>query len=191
MSGRLIAVLTFAAAAALGCDHEPLNLAAPTASSAPAPQASSARSASATVVQAQHATELPYKGSYTFETSAVFTPPNTLTISGTATGNATHLGRFTATFVDVVDVTTTASTGTFTFTAANGDQFFATTAGGEDEFIPPNVSRVTLDATVVGGTGRFAAATGTFIIRSIGVIDFAAGTSSGSGSFQGRIDINK
>ncbi len=173
VSGKLIAVLTFAAAAVLACDNGPLNVESPTASGA------------------QSATELPFKGSYTFETSALFTPPTTLTISGTATGNATHLGRFTATSVDVVDVTTTASTGTFTFTAANGDHLFATTAGGEDEFIPPNVSRVTAVATVVSGTGRFAAATGTFTIRTIAVIDFTAATSSGSGSFEGSIDFNK
>ena len=141
--------------------------------------------------QAQSGTQLPLQGSYTNESNAVFTPPATLTVTGTATGNATHLGRFTATFVDVVGTTTAMSTGTLNLSAANGDQLFTTTSGGEDEFIPPNVSRVTLVATIIGGTGRFAAATGTFTLHQIGVIDFATATSSGSGSFEGHISLNK
>jgi uncharacterized protein (TIGR02246 family) len=43
MSGRKIAVLTFAAAAVLACDNEPLNVESRTASSALAPQFSSAK----------------------------------------------------------------------------------------------------------------------------------------------------
>lgn len=187
MSVRLIAALTVAAVAVLACDSEPLNVETQAASSTLAVQASSASAADA---QAQSATALPFHGSYTLETSAVVTPPTTLTISGTATGHAAHLGRFAATFVDVVDMTNATSTGTITLTAANGDQLFATTAGGEEQFVPPNVSHVALLATITGGTGRFAAATGTFTIHSIGVIDFATGTSSGSASFDGHINFN-
>jgi hypothetical protein len=134
--------------------------------------------------------ELPFRGSFTLVTSSEIVPP-TLTITGTAEGTATHLGRFTATSVDAVDLATARSTGTFNFTAANGDQLFTTTAGGEDSFTPPNISRVTLVATIVGGTGRFAAATGTFTIQLTNIIDFAAGTSSGSGSFNGTISRGK
>jgi hypothetical protein len=86
-----------------------------------------------------------------------------------------------------VDQPTATSTGTFNFTAANGDQLFTTTAGGQDAFTPPNVSHVTLVATIVGGTGRFAGATGTFTMQQTSIIDFATGTSSGSGSFDGTI----
>jgi hypothetical protein len=39
----------------------------------------------------------------------------------------------------------------------------------------------------VGGTGRFAAATGTFTIQQTSIIDFETGTSSGSGWFDGTI----
>lgn len=134
--------------------------------------------------------ELPFRGSFTTLTSGQIAPP-TLTITGTAEGTATHLGRFTATSVDVVDMATATSTGTFNFTAANGDQLFTTTAGGEDEFTPPNVSHVTLVATIVGGTGQFAAATGTFTMQQTSIIDFAMGTSSGSGSFDGTISRGK
>ena len=111
-------------------------------------------------------------------------------IQGTGEGNATHLGRFTMTVADVVTLATATSSGTLTFTAANGDQLFATTAGGEDQFTPPNVSHVTQLATIIGGTGRFASATGTFTMERTGIIDFAAGTSTSIGSFDGHINLN-
>ena len=44
-----------------------------------------------------------------------------------------------------------------------------------------------LVATIVGGTGRFAGAAGTFTMEQTSIIDFATGTSSGSGSFDGAI----
>lgn len=176
MSGTKIAVLMFAAAAMLACDNEPLNLG----------------SRNHLALQAsQSGTQLPFHGSYTVENSSVFTPPTTLQIYGTATGHAIQVGRFTVVSVDIVDITTATSTGTFNLTAANGDQLFTTTTGGETEFIPPNVSQVTLVATIVGGTGRFAAATGTFTINATIVIDFATGTSSGSGSLEGHINLNR
>jgi hypothetical protein len=145
---------------------------------------------------AEGGTELPFRGSFTLATSGEVNcpptcPPTTLTITGNQEGTATHLGRFTATSVNTVDLATTMSTGTFTFTAANGDQLFTTTAGQETAFIPPNISHVTFNAEIVGGTGRFAGATGTFIIRTIGAIDFAAATSTGTGTFEGHINLNK
>jgi hypothetical protein len=182
-----IAVLTLAAAAVLACGSEPLS---PESGTSVAEQAA-AQSAGDIVGQSGGGAELPFSGSFRVNTSAVFTPPSTLIINGTATGDASHLGRFTATAVDVVNTTTATSTGTYTLTAANGSQLFATTAGGEDQFVPPNVSHVTLVATIVGGTGRFAGATGTFTIRSISVLDFPTATSSGSGSFDGSINLNK
>ena len=143
--------------------------------------------------QAQNGTELPFRGSFTSTTSAVTDcpptcPPTTLRITGNEEGTATHLGRFTATSVDTVDMATNTATGTFNFTAADGDQLFATTVGVENELIPPNVSHVTLSAEIVGGTGRFAGATGTFTIRLIQTIDFATATSTGTGSFDGHIN---
>src|SRR5215207_10578773 len=114
-----------------------------------------------------------------------------LTVTGTAEGSATHLGRFTPTSLDVVDVGTATSTRTFNFTAANGDELFATTAGGEDAFTAPNVSHIMLVATIVGGTGRFAVAAGTFTTQQTSFIDLPTGGSCGSGSFDGTIKRTK
>jgi hypothetical protein len=152
--------------------------------------------ADASQMQARGGTDLPFHGRYTSQTSAVVNcpptcPPTTLVISGTAAGNATHLGRFTATSVDSVNIATTQSTGTFNLTAANGDRIFTTTVGQETGFQPPNVSLVTHTATIVGGTGRFAGATGTFTVKFVQTIDFASGTATGTGSFEGQISFEK
>jgi len=144
----------------------------------------------ASAAQAQSGTQLPFHGSFTRSTSAVVTPP-TLRISGREEGTATHLGQFTATSVDLVDMTTNTGTGTFDFTAANGDQLRTTTVGRENSFTPPNISHVTLTATIVGGTGRFAGATGTLTIKFDETIDEASATSTGSGTIEGHISLNK
>jgi hypothetical protein len=135
------------------------------------------------------ATRLPFRGSFTAADQGVVAPPNLL-IQGTGEGTGTHLGRFTVSITEVVNLATASGTGTFDLTAANGDQLFATTAGGEDQFTPPNVSHVTLVATIVGGTGRFASATGTFTMERTAIINFAAGTSTSTGSFDGHINLN-
>jgi hypothetical protein len=163
---------------------------------APAQQPPSATSTLAHS-QVESTAQLPFRGSFTGRSAGVLNcpptcPPTTLTVTGNQTGEATHLGHFTATSHDVVDLATARGTGgTFNFTAANGDQLLTSTTGGEDEFTPPNISHVTLVATIVGGTGRFATATGTLTARFTQTIDFATGTASESGSFEGQINLNK
>jgi hypothetical protein len=174
-------ILTVCVLAAACSGQVPNSPTSPTSAPRPAAQTPS-----------QGGADLPMHGSFTLATSGEVNcppacPPTTLRVSGTGEGTATHLGRFTAAFVDNVNLATATSTGTFSFTAANGDRLFTTTSGGEDQFTPPNISHVRLQAEIVGGTGRFAGATGTLIIRTIGTIDFASGTSTGTGSFEGRI----
>jgi hypothetical protein len=148
--------------------------------------------------QARSATELPFSGSFTGSSFSCLRdgtcPPGTLIITQHVTGEATHLGRFTAVAVSTADFPPTGArtrTGTWDFTAANGDRLSATTVGREDQFIPPNISHASATATIVSGTGRFAGATGTFTIRLVGTIDLASNTASGFGSFEGSISLNK
>ena len=101
---------------------------------------------------AQGGTALPFSGSFTTVTDVP--PPSA---HATAEGTATHLGQFTGTLA--AEVTENTSTGTFTFTAANGDQLSGTFVGIEGVFIPPNTARITEVATIENGTGRFAGAT--------------------------------
>lgn len=171
MSGRKIAYVTFAAAAVLGCNNESLNVGPRTASSALSRGANDG-------------TQLPFRGSFTTFESIVIAPPNLLS-DLTIQGTATRIGRFTATCAVVVDLATGSATGTCTFTAASGDQLSYTFTGQGVE-TSPGVSSITEVATIVGGTGRFAAATGTFTIQR--TITFnQAGTAVGSGSFDGHI----
>jgi hypothetical protein len=135
--------------------------------------------------QAQRGTELPFSGSFTTVTDVP--PPSAHAF---AEGAATHLGRFTGTLTAEVTSEST-STGTFTFTAANGDQLSGTFVGIDGVFIPPNTARITEVATIENGTGRFAGATGTFTMVRFDYIDFATGKATGTGTFEGEINVNK
>jgi hypothetical protein len=180
MSVGKIAILALAAAGVLACSNESLTAGPEFESSAFAPRTSSQN-------RARSSTELPFRGSLTTTESIVIAPPNLLA-DGTSHGTGTHLGRYTATFTAVVDLATSTSTGTFTFTAANGDQLSATFVGSVVEEIAPNVTRVAEVATITGGTGRFAGASGAFtIVRTI-TFDEAGGATA-VGSFDGHITL--
>ena len=126
--------------------------------------------------------EVPFKGR--LEGTATITPgtPPFLAVSVEGTGNATHLGRFTVEIPHVVNTTNRTSTGTYEFTAANGDTL---TAGftGQATLTAPGVLSVVEIATVTGGTGRFADATGSFTVERL----FNQVTGVTTGSFQGAI----
>ena len=145
---------------------------------------------------AQSGSDLPFHGSFTIGTSGTFNcpptcPPTLLTVNGTLNGTATHLGQFAADSVEAVNLATATSTGTMTLTAANGDQLFATTAGAEESFVPPNISTVRVVAEIQGGTGRFSGASGSLTIRYTAAINFAAQTSAGEGSIDGHLNLNR
>jgi hypothetical protein len=127
--------------------------------------------------------DLPFRGSYT---SVIEVPPPSAV--GTVEGTATHLGRFTGRLT--AEVTGNTATGKFTFIAANGDQLSGTFVG-EGVFMPPNTATRNEIATIENGTGRFAGATGTFTMVTVDTIDFATGKATGTGTFEGEINLNK
>jgi hypothetical protein len=141
-------------------------------------------------------TELPFQGTFTGTSVSCFfdatCPPGTVIITGRKTGEATELGRLTAITVaqGAFPPTGAPPTGTWDFTAANGDRLSATAVVTPDQFIPPNVQHVTVAGTISGGTGRFAAATGAFTARVVSTLNFDH-TSSESGSFEGHINLNR
>ena len=124
--------------------------------------------------------QLPFKGSLKAAETDTFSFPF-VTVSLTGTGQATHLGRFTATFDLHVDVRTSTSVGAFTLIAANGDRVFGTLTGHSSDV--GGIASIVETAITTGGTGRFAAATGNFTIER--VLDLPTGISSGS--FDGTI----
>ena len=79
-----------------------------------------------------------------------------------ATGQATHLGRYTLEIEETVNLLQATAIGTFTFTAANGDTVYGNYTGHAQ--LGPVVT-IFEDATVRGGTGRFEGATGSFSIE--------------------------
>jgi hypothetical protein len=97
-----------------------------------------------------------------------------------ATGEATHLGRYTM----VSDFTVTSppprASGTSVWTAADGSQLFTTGVGEGVVTFPILVATET--HTITGGTGRFASASGTiFVERTLNLTTLAAsGTISGT-----------
>jgi hypothetical protein len=104
------------------------------------------------------------KGTYTSTPVPPF-PPRFVDVLLTASGQATQLGRFTLGFparVDISNVPTVAA-GTCTFTAANGDTILAEIIG-EGTAVAPGLLRVVDKGKIVGGTGRFAGASGEFVM---------------------------
>ena len=97
-------------------------------------------------------------------------------------GNATHLGRFTAEIPHRVDTRTGAAIGTFAFTAANGDTVTGTFTGASAPTALP-VFSIEETASITGGTGRFADATGSFVVNRL--VNLTTGLTTGS--FEGTI----
>ena len=127
--------------------------------------------------------QVPFKGS--FEGDVTHTPldPPFDSVYVDATGNATHLGRFTLDIPHVVNRANRTAIGSYEFEAANGDMVYADFTGQAMPTAIPGVLYIEETATITGGTGRFAGATGSFISERW--FDTIAGTTIGS--FEGTI----
>ena len=120
--------------------------------------------------------QVPFKGR--LDGVVTITPtPTSLDVLIEATGNATHLGNFTLAVPHQVNPGTRTGTGSYEFDAANGDTMFATFSGS-GTLIAPGVLHLVEIATITGGTGRFANASGTFTCER--TFHMAAGTTAGS-----------
>ena len=123
---------------------------------------------------------VPFKGNFEgTQTSTPLQPPLAF-VDGSATGNATHLGLFTVEFPHTVNFATRTGEGTFTFTAANGDTLTADFTGQAQ---PGPIVSIVEHATITGGTGRFAGASGSFTVQR----QFDPATGTTKGSFAGTI----
>lgn len=129
---------------------------------------------------------LPFKGR--LDGTVVVTPidPPIASVVISATGTATHLGRFTLLVPHTVNQALRVGSGTYEFTAANGDHLIASFTATAT-LLAPGVLSTSETATITGGTGRFAGATGSFTATRIFVV--ADGTTTGS--FEGTIDLAK
>jgi hypothetical protein len=110
-------------------------------------------------------------------------PPTSLSVKGTGTGIATHLGRFTATYEVDVDLSNGSGIGGLQFIAANGDRIFTTLVGQGTPTGTPGINLIVEVNTITGGTGRFTNAKGSFTVERL--VDLTTGFTSGS--FNGTI----
>jgi hypothetical protein len=127
----------------------------------------------------------PFRGSY--EASFTVTPaaPPFIDALLEGSGHANHLGRFTVIEPHHVNLETATGTGTFTFVAANGDTLTADVTAQAFPTDDPDVLFVVEHATITGGTGRFAGATGSFTVERVQDIP----TSTVSSSFTGTLSL--
>lgn len=101
-------------------------------------------------------------------------------------GQATHLGNFSVSAPHDVDLTTRTASGTYTFTAANGDELYAEFTGRSTPIAGTANLSIVEEATITGGTGRFADATGSFTVER----EFDTLAESTTGSFDGTISFS-
>jgi hypothetical protein len=129
--------------------------------------------------------DVPLKGRLEGFYTLSFPGPLELAVTGEGTGNATQLGQFTFEYDELVDLTTGTGEGTYVLTAANGDTLTATWTGLGFPTSDPNVLSIIENATVTGGTGRFADAAGSFIVERL----FNFTINSGPGAFEGTVQL--
>jgi hypothetical protein len=126
--------------------------------------------------------QVPFKGSLSGSVTVTPLSPPIASVDIQASGTAAQLGRFTLEVPHTVNQATSQAVGTYTFTAANGDTLTASFTGSAT-MTAPGVLAITETATITGGTGRFANATGSFSAERT----FALATGWTSGSFHGWI----
>ena len=128
------------------------------------------------------AEQVPFRGMLEGDVTRTPAPP-LVYVDIEATGTATQLGHFALDVPHVVDLNTRTAVGSYQFTAANGDTLYAKFTGQATPTEIPGVLYIEEVATITGGTGRFAGATGSFIAERW--YDSIAGTTVGS--FEGTI----
>jgi hypothetical protein len=126
--------------------------------------------------------QVPFEGSLSGTVTVTPTNPPIASVLIEATGNASHLGRFALEIPHEVNQAIRVGEGTYEFTAANGDTLTADFTGTAT-LLAPGVLSTSETATITGGTGRFAGATGSFTAERM----FFVATGTTTGSFEGWI----
>ena len=181
MHASLTSIVVVGVALFVGCS-QPTSPTSPTSISSASPSIASSDANATGAGLLSTDSGVPFKGR--LEGTAAVTPltPPFLSVSLEGTGNATHLGRFTVEIPHVVNTTNRTSTGTYEFTAPNGDTVTASFTG-QASLTAPGILSVVETATITGGTGRFVGATGSFTVERL----FNQVTGLTTGSIDGTI----
>ena len=110
--------------------------------------------------------QVPLKGGSEGEDIGRLVAPPIAVAQVTAAGNATQLGQFTFLEQVTVNTATGAGSGSFQFTAANGDTVYGSIVG-QARLTAPGVLTILETATIEGGTGRFEGATGSISVARV------------------------
>jgi hypothetical protein len=127
--------------------------------------------------------QVPFKGSLEGTVTRTLPPPP-ISVLVEGEGTATHLGRFTVSIPH--EVVPPNGVGFYHFVAANGDTLTAEFTGVSAP-VAPGFLYIVETATITGGTGRFAKATGSFVCERL--YDSNAGTTIGS--FEGTVSVRR
>src|SRR5262245_48120697 len=127
--------------------------------------------------------QVPLKGRLGGVVTITPLDPPFVSVEVDAVGSATQLGQFTLEIPHIVNRANRTAVGSYVFVAANGDTLTAEFTGQAVPTEIPGVLYIEETATITGGTGRFAGATGSFSVDRW--FDTVAGTTIGS--FEGTI----
>lgn len=127
--------------------------------------------------------QVPFHGRFVGHAGAVSVNFPIVNAMAGGTGNATHLGTFAFEHPHTVNLQDSTIAGPIHLLSANGDTVFAVFSGQASATPTPPVRLIAGTATIQGGTGRFAGATGSFALQRL--FDPVAGTTVGS--FEGTI----
>jgi len=106
-------------------------------------------------------------------------PPSGISVNGSVTGIDSTIGRFTLKYQVTVSLPVGSATGTAELKTPNGDTILTTIAGlGVQVPGSATLNSIVEVNRITGGTGRFARATGKFIVQRF--VDLGTGWTSGS-----------
>ncbi len=129
-------------------------------------------------------TQVPFSGTLQgTDTDGPMPTPTSIQVTTNGTGISTLLGQFTFVQDTTVNFVNSTDAGSARWWAANGDSIDTTLSGSGEPTTAPGVIRITEVHVITGGTGRFAAAQGSFTVdRLASVVTFQT-----SGSFHGTV----
>lgn len=135
---------------------------------------------------------VPLKGSVQAQEAYAFdfdNDPPLMLVDTSGAGNATHLGRFTVQWEYTVNLTNFDGVGSAHFVAANQDELLTESTAYAIPTDTADVFVVVEDHTIIGGSGRFEDATGTFRLERL--VNTATGVTAGSFSGTLLLDQSK
>jgi len=137
----------------------------------------------ATAAAERQGKQVPFRGQLEGVATVSPLPPPFVAVDIEGSGHATQLGHFEVSIPHVTNRSNGTAVGSYEFTAANGDTLTADFTSRVTPTDLPGVVSVAVTASITGGTGRFADATGSFVGER--VVDMVHGTVTES--FDGTI----